>query len=67
LNTLNNLKKEASLFIIELSHGLKETVGAHSNAVVKALAKNLGHQHSKVRKATIEVKVFENIFIIISH
>jgi len=53
-DTFADIKKDASLFVITLSHGLKDTVGVHSNLVIKALAKNLGHQHSKVRKATIE-------------
>jgi len=49
-----DIKREASQFVIDLSHGIRESVGSHSMAVIKSLAKNLSHQHSKVRKATIE-------------
>jgi hypothetical protein len=49
-----DIKREASQFVIDLSHGIKESVGSHSMPVIKSLAKNLSHQHSKVRKATIE-------------
>lgn len=49
-----DLKKETSVFVILLSEGIRENVGSHSLSVIKALAKNLAHQQSKVRRMTIE-------------
>jgi len=33
---------------------LKDIIGDHSSGIARALCKNLLHQHSKVRKSTIE-------------
>jgi len=48
------IKREASQLVINLPHDISDSVGGHSMAVIKSLAKNLSHQHAKVRKATIE-------------
>jgi len=47
-------KKEACSLIVDLSHGLKDTIGEHSSSIFKSLSENLTHQQSKVRKPTIE-------------
>ena len=47
--------KEAAHLIVVSSEKLRKTIGYHSNPILKALAVNSNHQHSKVRKATLEV------------
>jgi hypothetical protein len=47
--------KEASQFVTELASSLKDSIGDYASSMIKELAKNMGHQHSKVRKITIEV------------
>jgi|LauGreDrversion4_2_1035121.scaffolds.fasta_scaffold4256452_1 dynein assembly factor 5 len=49
------VKKNTALFIIEISEKLKGSIGLHSQIIIKALASNLTHQHSKVRKVILEV------------
>lgn len=40
----------------DLAKVLRGNIGHHSQAIVKALAGNLVHQRSKVRKCSVEVK-----------
>lgn len=35
--------------------GTSKYVGSYAEGVVKALGQNMGHQHTKVRKITMEV------------
>ena len=62
-NIISNIKwlyliKECSNLVIDLSHELKDKLGDHSNVIAKGIQKNFSHQHSKVRKITVEVSIF---------
>ena len=41
---------------MDLSKKLGDKIDDNAGVIVKALAQNLSHQHSKVRKITIEVR-----------
>ena len=47
------MKQKAASFAGRLCSELKDNVGVHMQATVKALSANLTHQHSKVRKETL--------------
>ena len=47
------MKQKAAAFAGEICVALKEKVGHYMKNTVISLVKNLGHQHSKVRKATL--------------
>eukprot|EP00330_Aristerostoma_sp_ATCC50986_P010037 CAMPEP_0114588744 /NCGR_PEP_ID=MMETSP0125-20121206/11374_1 /TAXON_ID=485358 ORGANISM="Aristerostoma sp., Strain ATCC 50986" /NCGR_SAMPLE_ID=MMETSP0125 /ASSEMBLY_ACC=CAM_ASM_000245 /LENGTH=160 /DNA_ID=CAMNT_0001785301 /DNA_START=231 /DNA_END=713 /DNA_ORIENTATION=- len=49
-----DVKREASSFVMDLSKKLGDKIDDNAGVIVKALAQNLSHQHSKVRKITIE-------------
>jgi hypothetical protein len=55
MNYKNLIIKEAAHLIVVSSQKLRKIIGFHSNGILKALAINSNHQHSKVRKATLEV------------
>jgi len=48
------VKKECASLIMDMSTELKNSLGDHSLNIAKALVKNFGHQHWKVRKITVE-------------
>jgi hypothetical protein len=43
------------MLVIDVSKQLIESFGTYSTSIVKSLVKNLQHQHSKVRKMTLDV------------
>jgi len=47
--------KEAAQLIVISSEKLRKIIGFHSTGIFKGLALNASHQHSKIRKATLEV------------
>lgn len=48
-----DMKQKAAKFAGELCRELKDKVGQYMKNTVLSLIKNLHHQHSKVRKATL--------------
>ena len=57
LDSYPDIKKQACNLIITSSQYLRNKIGHTCTAIVKSLAKNLGHQHSKVRKITMKVNL----------
>jgi hypothetical protein len=48
------MKQKAAKFSGELCRELKDKVGPYLKNTVLSLVKNLHHQHSKVRKSTLQ-------------
>jgi len=48
------MKQQAAKFAGELCRELKDKVGQYMRSTVVSLVKNLQHQHSKVRKTTLQ-------------
>ena len=47
------LCKASNSLINTLCEKFKDSIGQHSSNIIKSLAVNLSHQHSKVRKGTL--------------
>lgn len=55
-DTYPEVKKTAASLIETCSVHLRSNIGHHGVTVAKSLAKNLEHQHSKVRRVTLQVR-----------
>ena len=55
LDKYPEVKREAAELVQQFCNSLPEHIGLNAKQIVKSLALNAKHQHSKVRKVTVEV------------
>ena len=52
------IKREASELVCLFCVSLPEYIGLNAKSIVKSLCLNIKHQHSKVRKVTLQVSIY---------